>query len=264
MLQKKVAIRVHRVGAAGMLPVPILLQLRQSHAGLADELAVRMTLNELIVRLAGICSFGSAPILLLPAATAEQQQQRDSDCDPQKLHARSRRATCPDCDHRQHLPLAATGYCTGALTGRPSGKGATAVPTGVTMSDTPKRRLIDQLGSSPTFVAEGCHLTGDVETDGPLVVCGAIRGDGRVGGALSMAARSQWEGEIHAQAAVIAGRVSGKLVVERKLEVGSTAVIQADIVASIIAIAKGAVIDGEVTVTSGEPIVEFEEKRRRA
>ena len=78
------------------------------------------------------------------------------------------------------------------------------------MSDLPKRRLIDQLGSSPTFVAEGCHLTGDVETGGPLVVCGAIRGDGRVGGALSMAAKSQWEGEIHALAAVIAGRISGK------------------------------------------------------
>jgi cytoskeletal protein CcmA (bactofilin family) len=129
------------------------------------------------------------------------------------------------------------------------------------MSDMPKRRLIDHLGSSPTFVAEGCHLTGDVETGGPLVVCGAIRGDGRVGGALSMAAKSQWEGEIHALAAVIAGRISGKLVVENKLEVGSTAVIHADIVARTIAIAKGAVIDGEVTVTSGQPVVRFEEKR---
>jgi cytoskeletal protein CcmA (bactofilin family) len=132
------------------------------------------------------------------------------------------------------------------------------------MSDLPKRRLIDQLGSSPMFVAEGCRLTGDVETGGALVVCGAIRGDGRVGGALSMSARSEWEGEIHAQAAVIAGRISGKLVVEHKLEVGATAVIQADIVAGSIAIAKGAVIDGEVTVTSGAPIVRFEERRRRA
>jgi cytoskeletal protein CcmA (bactofilin family) len=132
------------------------------------------------------------------------------------------------------------------------------------MSDLPKRRLIDQLGSSPMFVAEGCRLTGDVETGGPLVVCGAIRGDGRVGGALSMSARSEWAGEIHAQAAVIAGRVYGKLVVEQKLEVGATAVIQADIVASSIAIAKGAVIDGEVTVTSGAPIIRFEERRKRA
>ncbi|HEY6922554.1 MAG TPA: polymer-forming cytoskeletal protein [Steroidobacteraceae bacterium] len=131
------------------------------------------------------------------------------------------------------------------------------------MSETPKRRLVDQLGVSPTFVAEGCHLTGDVETGGPLVVLGAIRGDGRVGGALRMAAESRWEGEIHAQAAVIAGRISGKLVVEEKLEVGATAVIRADIVARSIAVAKGAVIDGEVTITSGQPIVRFEERRKR-
>ena len=132
------------------------------------------------------------------------------------------------------------------------------------MSEAPKRRLVDQLGVSPTFVAEGSRFTGDIETSGPLVVCGAIRGDGRVGGALSMAARSQWDGEIHAQAAVVAGRISGKLVVEEKLEVGSTAVIRADIVARSIAVAKGAVIDGEVTITSGQPIVRFEERRLKA
>ncbi|HET9330577.1 MAG TPA: polymer-forming cytoskeletal protein [Steroidobacteraceae bacterium] len=129
------------------------------------------------------------------------------------------------------------------------------------MNETLKRRLIDQIGDSPTFVAEGSRLTGDVESAGPLVVCGAIRGDGRVGGALRMAVTAEWEGEIHARAAVIAGRISGRLVVEDKLEVGATAVLRADIVARSIAVAKGAVIDGVVTVTSGEPVLEFEEKR---
>src|ERR1700755_1656022 len=127
-------------------------------------------------------------------------------------------------------------------------QGHTAYRPEQLMSDLPKRRLIDQLGSSPTFVAEGCHLTGDVETGGPLVVCGAIRGDGKVGGMLSMAAKSQWEGEVHAQAAVIAGRVTGKLVIDEKIEIGATAVIRADVIARSIAIAKGAVIEGEVTV----------------
>ena len=51
------------------------------------------------------------------------------------------------------------------------------------------------------------------------------------------------------------------LVVENKLEIGATAVIRADIVARSIAVAKGAVIDGAVTVTSGEAVLEFEEKR---
>jgi cytoskeletal protein CcmA (bactofilin family) len=129
------------------------------------------------------------------------------------------------------------------------------------MSETFKRRLIDQIGDAPTFVAEGSRMTGDLETAGPLVVCGSIHGDGRVGGALRMAVTAEWDGEIHAKAAVIAGKVTGRLVVEDKLEVGMTAVIRADIVTRSIAVAKGAVIDGAVTVTSGEPIVQFEEKR---
>ena len=129
------------------------------------------------------------------------------------------------------------------------------------MNDSRKRRLIDAIGTSPTFVAEGVRLTGDLETPGPLVVCGAIRGDGRVAGILRMSVTAQWEGEIHAEAAVVAGRITGRLVVENKLEIGATAVIRADIVARSIAVARGAVIEGAVTVTSGEPVVEFEEKR---
>ena len=130
------------------------------------------------------------------------------------------------------------------------------------MNDLQKRRLIDSIGDSPTFVAEGVRLTGDLETPGPLVICGAVRGDGRVGGTLRMSVTGQWEGEIHATAAVIAGRITGRLVVEHKLEIGATAVIRADIIAQSIAVAKGAIIDGAVTVTSGQ-VVEFEEKREQ-
>ncbi|MGB6605866.1 MAG: polymer-forming cytoskeletal protein [Steroidobacteraceae bacterium] len=129
------------------------------------------------------------------------------------------------------------------------------------MSEPQKRRFLDQIGESPTFVAPGSRLTGDLETDGPLVVCGAVRGDGRVAGALSMAAGSEWHGEIHARAAVIAGRITGRLVIEGKLEVGASAVIQADVVARTVAVARGAVIEGAVTVTSGEPVTRFDEKR---
>lgn len=131
------------------------------------------------------------------------------------------------------------------------------------MSESPKRRILDQIGGSPTFVAEGCRLTGDVETPGPLVVCGAIRGDGNVRGALNMASRSEWEGEIRARRAVIAGTIIGTLSVEDKLEIGSTAVIRANVSARSIAIAKGAIIDGEVIVTGGQSVVRFEERREK-
>jgi cytoskeletal protein CcmA (bactofilin family) len=129
------------------------------------------------------------------------------------------------------------------------------------MSETPKRRLLDKISGAPTFIAQGCRISGDLETTGAVIVCGTVRGDGKIGATLSMAADSAWEGEIHARHAVIAGSITGKLIVAEKLEIGSSAVLHADVVARSIAIAKGAVVDGAVQVTSGQPIVKFEEKR---
>jgi cytoskeletal protein CcmA (bactofilin family) len=125
-----------------------------------------------------------------------------------------------------------------------------------------KRRLLDKLGEAPTFITEGSRVTGDVEITGSLVVCGTIRGDGQVGGALQMTVSARWFGEVHARSAVIAGQLTGKLVIEEKVEIGASAVIRADVVARRIAVARGAVIDGTVTVTSGEPVLHFDEKRK--
>ncbi|HKZ74428.1 MAG TPA: polymer-forming cytoskeletal protein [Steroidobacteraceae bacterium] len=129
------------------------------------------------------------------------------------------------------------------------------------MNAPPRRRLLDAIGSSPTFVAEGCQLTGDVQTRGPLVVSGSIRGDGHIAGTLSMAAKSRWEGDVRAKQAVIAGEVVGRLIIEEKLEIGASAVIRGQVAARSIAIAKGAVIEGEVSVAGGDAPVSFEEKR---
>lgn len=129
------------------------------------------------------------------------------------------------------------------------------------MSESPRRRLLDSIGASPTFIAEGCHVTGDVETRGALVVSGSVRGDGKIGGTLSMAAKARWEGDVRAKQAVIAGEIVGRIVIEEKLEIGSSAVVRGQVAARSIAIAEGAVVDGEVTVTSGQSVVRFADKR---
>jgi cytoskeletal protein CcmA (bactofilin family) len=129
------------------------------------------------------------------------------------------------------------------------------------MNETPRRRLLDAIAGSPTFIAEGCQVTGDVQTNGPLVVAGAIRGDGDVAGMLSMAAKSRWEGDVRAKQAVIAGEVVGHLHIEEKLEIGASAVVRGKVTARSIAIAKGAVIEGEVAVTGAQPVTRFEDKR---
>ena len=66
------------------------------------------------------------------------------------------------------------------------------------MADLPKRRLLDQFGASPTFIAEGCRMQGDLETRGALVLSGTLEGDGRVGGALSISVGARWRGNVSA------------------------------------------------------------------
>jgi cytoskeletal protein CcmA (bactofilin family) len=129
------------------------------------------------------------------------------------------------------------------------------------MSEEPKRRLADRLGMSPTVVSESTTIVGDIETRGPLMVSGHVKGDGKIGGTLSIGKSAHWEGDISARQAVIAGSVVGKIVIEDKLEISGSAVISGEIVAKILAIANGARIEGDVTVTSGKPILKFEEKR---
>jgi cytoskeletal protein CcmA (bactofilin family) len=129
------------------------------------------------------------------------------------------------------------------------------------MSEEPKRRLADRLGMSPTVISESTTIVGDIETRGPLMVSGRIQGNGKIGGTLSVGKSAHWEGDISARQGVIAGHVVGRIVIEDKLEISASAVINGEIVAKILAIANGARIEGDVTVTSGKPILKFEEKR---
>ena len=130
------------------------------------------------------------------------------------------------------------------------------------MSEEPKRRLVDRLGMSPTVIAENTTVVGDIETRGPLMVSGNVQGNGKIGGTLSIGKTANWEGDIEARQAVLAGKVTGRIMIEDKLEVSASAVISGEIVAKVLAIANGARIEGEVTVTSGKPILKFEEKRQ--
>jgi len=132
------------------------------------------------------------------------------------------------------------------------------------MSDTPRRRLLDRMRGTPSLLAASSRLVGDIETPGALIAGGHIQGDGQVGGELALGAGAHWHGEVHALSAVIAGTISGAIVVSEKIEIAATAVIRGRVSARRIAMARGATVEGELSVTGGEPIVEFEEKRGRS
>jgi len=129
------------------------------------------------------------------------------------------------------------------------------------MSDIPRRRFLDRLSGTPSVLSGGSRLSGDVETTGGLMIAGHVIGDGRIGGELSIGPDAHWEGNVYAQRAVVAGKITGSIVVSEKIEIAASAVIRGRVSARSIAMALGATIDGDVAVTGSEPIVEFEDRR---
>jgi cytoskeletal protein CcmA (bactofilin family) len=129
------------------------------------------------------------------------------------------------------------------------------------MAELPRRRLADRVSSSPTFIGSGSRFTGDLECASDLMVGGSVIGDGDVRGALTLSDGGRWEGEIRCGNAVIAGEVDGSVTVAEKLELRATARVKGSLKARSIAVAKGAIIEGDMAVTSGKPVVHFEEKR---
>ena len=111
------------------------------------------------------------------------------------------------------------------------------------------------------MLAPGSRVTGDIETAGALMISGEVQGDGHIGGELSITAEAHWVGDLRAQRAVIAGRLTGSIMVSDRIEIAASAVIRGRVTARAIALARGATVEGEVTVTGSEPIVEFEERR---
>ena len=128
-------------------------------------------------------------------------------------------------------------------------------------AERPRRRLFDQVSGAPTLIGAGSQFEGRLEVSGPMSLGGTIIGDATINGALSIAKDGQWRGNVSAHSAIIAGTLSGDLSIETKLEIGRTAVIRGRVSARVIAIADGAVVDGEMIVTGDAPVVRFSEKR---
>ncbi len=132
------------------------------------------------------------------------------------------------------------------------------------MSET-KRRFFERLPvdtlPTTTFIGAGSSFVGNIRGTGMFVVSGEVQGDGDIAGGLNLSDTGIWHGYIRVQQAIVAGQIIGGLTVEDKLEIGYSAVIRGRVSARTIAIAKGAIVDGEIEVTSGDPVVRFEERR---
>jgi cytoskeletal protein CcmA (bactofilin family) len=127
----------------------------------------------------------------------------------------------------------------------------------------PRRRLFDLDSASTTVIGAESVFVGNIRGAAQFIVSGEVHGDGEIEGGLNLAVTGVWNGCIRANHAIVAGTITGELAVRDRLEIRHTAVIRGRVTARTVAIARGAIIEGDIEVTSGEPVLEFEEKRDR-
>jgi len=130
------------------------------------------------------------------------------------------------------------------------------------MNDQPRRRLVDRSAATPTLVGSGSKMNGTLNCASDLVVSGDFIGNATVGGSVTLAEDGMWEGDLQTGNAIICGRFVGDIQVSERLEIRKSARIRGTIRAKTIAIETGAVVDGDMAITSGKPVVRFEEKRQ--
>jgi cytoskeletal protein CcmA (bactofilin family) len=124
-----------------------------------------------------------------------------------------------------------------------------------------KRRIQDSTNGPTTYVAASTTLVGTITGKGAYVFCGSVEGDCDIEGPLTLAAGGHWRGTLKATDIVVAGVVEGDVVAKQRVEILGTAKITGSLAGHSIAVAEGAIIEGEIKVTSGAPPVVFQERR---
>ena len=108
-------------------------------------------------------------------------------------------------------------------------------------STTPPEAVISIIGAGMTVV-------GDTDTDGSLRIEGTIRGSVRAGKSVVVGRDGLVDGSVFTQDAVVAGKVSGEIHAESRLELQATSEVSGDIVAPRMQVEEGARVQGQVAV----------------
>jgi cytoskeletal protein CcmA (bactofilin family) len=125
-----------------------------------------------------------------------------------------------------------------------------------------KRRIQDAAKGPTTYVAATTTVIGTIIGQGAFVFCGTVEGDCDIDGPLTLAAGGHWKGTLKANDIVVAGVVEGDVVAKQRVEILGSARVTGSLAGNSIAVAEGAIIEGEIKVMNGTEPTSFQEKRQ--
>ena len=131
----------------------------------------------------------------------------------------------------------------------------------ISLANNKGRRSLDTVDGFTTSVGAGSVFTGTIGGEGHTIVLGRVEGNSELNGTLVVGEGGSWVGDITAKNVVIAGQLEGSIVAQEKIEILSTAQIRGSLTCSVIAIAEGAVHDGEIHMGDAGNVTRFTDQR---
>jgi cytoskeletal protein CcmA (bactofilin family) len=125
-----------------------------------------------------------------------------------------------------------------------------------------KRRIQDGTNGPTTYVAASTKIVGTISGQGTYVFCGSVEGNCDINGPLTLAEGAHWKGILQATDIVVAGTVEGDVIAKQRVEISGSARITGSLSGNSIAVAEGAIIEGEIRVMNGAEPTTFQEKRQ--
>ena len=126
------------------------------------------------------------------------------------------------------------------------------------------RRMHDKKNTTATMIGNDSHFVGEIKGSAPVIVLGKVEGSCELDQVLTIESAGSWLGTIQAVDVIVNGRVEGDVQASGKLEIGAKGEIKGNVSAGFLAIASGAVIQGDIKMTGNKEPVHFEEKRKKA
>lgn len=116
---------------------------------------------------------------------------------------------------------------------------------------------MENFNEAETIIGESVFVKGNFESNGNIVINGALEGEIKTKGSVLVGEKSNINANIQAQEMFVSGNITGDLNVTAYLSLSETAQIQGNIKCSQISIEKGAKIQGNLLI--GEPRLEKKE-----
>ncbi len=123
------------------------------------------------------------------------------------------------------------------------------------------RRTLDKVGGVSSVVGAGSSFKGDIKGQENFVIYGQVIGNSDVDGALVLEEDGKWTGTIKAKYVIVAGAVDGDVIAGEKIELAPTAKVTGNVIAPVIAIAEGAVIQGQMKMLGSKDATHFTDQR---